>query len=47
MLREYELDKIVGGATVSSCVGVSLVVTAIIAFITGIIDGYTNPRRCN
>ena len=43
-----ELYKIEGGST---SVGVAAImvsaITAIVAFLSGIIEGYTNPQRCN
>ena len=38
-----KMEKIKGGA---SFAGVALVVTAIVIFISGLINGYTNPERC-
>ena len=47
-ITDKELYKIEGG---TNTVGLSAIivgaVTAIVAFISGIIDGYTNPQRCN
>ena len=39
-----ELEKIKGGASISITTG--LVVAAIVVFLTGIIEGITNPERC-
>ncbi len=38
-----EMEKITGGADLA---GIALVVTAIVIFISGFINGYTNPERC-
>ena len=47
-ISDKELYKIEGGST---SVGVAAVIasaiTAIVAFLSGIIEGYTNPQRCN
>lgn len=43
-ISDSELDNIAGGGT--PFVGVGLVISAIIVFIAGILDGYTNPGSC-
>lgn len=40
-----ELEKIKGGASISVLTGI--VITAIVVFISGVIEGITNPKRCN
>jgi len=42
-LERHELERITGG--VSGWVGIA--VSAAIIFISGIIEGFTNPGRCN
>ena len=43
-LNNNELFKIYGGFTK---VGVISIVSALIAFISGLVDGYINPQKCN
>lgn len=43
-LTKSEMQKINGGA---SAVLIGTVVTAIIAFVSGILNGYSNPKKCN
>lgn len=45
IIEEKQLDKIKGGATISVWTGI--VVAAIVIFISGVIEGITNPERCN
>lgn len=52
--RRYFLKKIsdenlelIKGGSASVIVGVGLVVIAAIVFISGVFEGFTNPRRCN
>ena len=40
-----DLDKIKGGAAVSIWTGI--VIAAIVVFISGVIEGITNPERCH
>lgn len=40
-----ELDKIKGGATISIWTGI--VIAAVVIFLSGVIEGITNPERCN
>ncbi len=40
-----QLDKITGGATLS--VGTGVLIATIIIFLSGVIEGITNPERCN
>lgn len=44
-IEEKELEKIKGGEAITIWTGI--VVTAITVFISGIIEGITNPGRCN
>ena len=43
-LTKSEMQKINCGA---SAVLIGTVVTAIIAFVSGILSGYSNPKKCN
>ena len=43
-ISENDLEKINGGASIS--VGTSLIIAAAVVFINGIIEGITNPKRC-
>ena len=45
VIDEKKLDQIKGGATISVWTGI--VVAAIVIFISGVIEGITNPERCN
>lgn len=45
IIDEDKLEKIKGGATVSIWTGI--VVTAIVVFISGVIEGITNPSKCS
>ena len=45
-LNENELSNIEGGASVSTVVGIGMIITAVVTFISGIINGYTNPEGC-
>ncbi len=38
------MEKITGGS--STLAGVALIVTAVIIFLSGVINGYTNPEKC-
>ncbi len=44
-LNNYELDNIIGGAV--SWVGIGIGVSALVIFLSGVLEGYTNPGRCN
>ncbi len=37
------MEEITGGA---NWIGIALVVAAVVVFISGVINGYTNPERC-
>lgn len=43
-IEERQLEKISGGATPYVWIGIA--VAAIIIFISGVIDGITNPKEC-
>ena len=45
-LNENELSNIEGGASVTTVIGISMIITAVVTFISGIISGYTNPEGC-
>lgn len=45
VLNEQEMLECNGGAKLSA--GVVGLVVGIVSFILGIIDGYTNPKKCN
>lgn len=40
-----DLENIKGGTSIS--IGAGLIIVAAIVFITGIIEGITNPERCH
>ena len=44
-IKEEELEKIKGGATASIWIGIAI--TAVVIFLSGVIEGITNPERCN
>lgn len=44
-IETNELEKIKGGASISVLTGV--VIAAIVVFISGVIEGITNPERCH
>ena len=44
-IDQEDLDKIKGGAAVSIWTGI--VIAAIVVFISGVIEGITNPERCH
>jgi hypothetical protein len=45
-LNEIELSNIDGGSSVGTTIGISMIITAVLSFISGIINGYTNPEEC-
>ena len=45
LIKEQELDKIKGGGVPPALVIV--IVTAAVIFLAGVIDGFTNPEKCN
>lgn len=44
-VEEEKLEKVTGGAV--EWLGVGLAVAAIIIFLSGVFEGYTNPGRCD
>ena len=44
-IQEDKLENIKGGAIISVWTGI--VVASIVIFISGVIEGITNPERCN
>lgn len=44
-LKDQELEKVKGGAVPYIWVGIAI--AALIVFISGVIDGITNPKPCN
>ncbi len=45
-IEEEKLEKIKGGEVVSA-VWIGIAVAAIVVFISGVIEGITNPEKCN
>jgi len=45
ILKNDELDNIKGGS--ATVIWVGLAITAVIVFASGLIEGITNPERCN
>lgn len=43
-LKEKEMKQIEGGA---NGIFVTAIITGIITFVTGILHGYSNPKKCN
>jgi len=43
-ISDNELEKIKGGAAISVWTGIAI--AAIVIFISGIIEGITNPQKC-
>jgi hypothetical protein len=46
-LNEDRLEKIKGGEGIATGVWIGLAITAAVIFISGVIEGITNPERCN
>lgn len=44
-IAKKDLEKIKGGATLT--IGAGLIIAAAIVFVSGIIEGITNPERCH
>lgn len=44
-LKDKELEKVKGGAVPYVWIGIAI--AALIIFISGVIDGITNPKPCN
>ena len=46
-IDDDKLVKINGGMTTAAAVMIGVGVTALIVFLSGLIEGITNPERCN
>ena len=46
-LNEDSLEKIKGGEGITTGIWIGLAITAAVIFISGVIEGLTNPERCN
>lgn len=46
-INNEQLENIKGGATTAFSVWTGVVIASIVIFISGIIEGITNPERCN
>ena len=46
-LNEEHLEKIQGGEGITTGIWIGLAITAAVIFISGVIEGLTNPERCN
>lgn len=46
-LNEDRLEKIKGGEGIATGIWIGLAITAAVIFISGVIEGLTNPERCN
>ena len=44
-INDENLEKIKGGAVISVWTGI--VITAVVIFLSGVIEGIVNTRRCN
>ena len=44
-IKEENLETITGGTAITVWTGI--VITAIVVFISGVIEGITNPERCH
>ena len=44
-IEKEQLEKIKGGATITIWTGIAI--AAIVVFLSGVIEGITNPERCN
>ena len=44
-LSTTQLEKIKGGATITVWTGIAI--AAIVIFLSGVIEGITNPEKCN
>ncbi len=44
-IKEEQLENIKGGATISVWAGIAI--AAIVVFISGIVEGITNPAKCS
>ena len=45
IIDKNQLEEIKGGATISVWTGI--IVATVIIFLSGVIEGITNPERCN
>ncbi len=45
-IESTELEKIKGGEAISA-VWIGIAVAAVLVFISGVIEGITNPEKCN
>lgn len=45
-LSNSETLNITGGS-VTTAVGIGLVASAVIVFVSAVLEGFSNPRRCN
>ena len=45
-LTNNETLKITGGS-ITTAVGIGMITSAVIVFVCGILEGFSNPRRCN
>ena len=45
-LNNSETLTVTGGSTVTT-IGIGLIVSSIMVFLSGIANGFTNPGRCN
>ena len=46
-ISNEQLENIKGGATTAFSVWTGVVIASIVIFISGVIEGITNPERCN
>ncbi len=46
-IDDNKLDTINGGMTVATAVLIGVGISAVIVFLSGLIEGITNPERCN
>lgn len=46
-LSEENLENIKGGEGIAAAVWIGFAITAAVIFISGVIEGITNPERCN
>lgn len=44
-LNDEKLERITGGGI--EWLGICLIVVAVVVFLAGVIEGYTNPGRCD
>ena len=45
IIKEEQLENIKGGAAITIWTGIAI--TAIVVFLSGVIEGITNPKKCN